>query len=265
MSFDVKSNPFLKRSVRMFYDVERYFRTPENNGVLLNTIPKSGTHLLHQYLMSMGYIDYQGFIASTPSFSMRLRSEGEVLRLMNRMMRYELMSGHIYYSSQVCRAAKDLGIPIVFLYRDPRAVFFSEINYLANMNRWHRCHSYFKKCADFDQRFDLCLNGIGTDKFHYPAFRERIKPYLGWVNEGHVLSVKFEDLIESSSSVSMLNGISSYLKKSTGSGGARFDFRPSHTSTGQSPDRWRSGLSSRQISVLNDSLADIIVQLGYRI
>lgn len=267
---NVKKNPFLKRFVREKNNFLRYFKG--GNGVLLNTIPKSGTHLLTQILGDFGFRDYQGFQASTPSITMKEQSSEKIARSIGRMLPQELMSGHIFYSSLVEREIADTNLSCIFLYRDPRAIFLSEINYLSNMNRWHRCHKYFERCRNFEEKFLLCLNGLDDEKIYYPSFDMRVSRYLKWVESDVVCPVRFEDLIDDASRREQCGRIAAHLSENFGGDekielsniGSSHSPEASHTYTGMKHNRWKSDLTARQISMLNNRLAQVLEGLGYQ-
>lgn len=273
-----KSNLVLKHSTRKFYNVVRRLRVRDASnypGVLLNSLPKSGTHLVHPLLLSLGFKDYQGFFASTPPLTMRLRDTSEACAAVQRIMANELFSAHMFFDSRIERELIDTRTPSVFIYRDPRAVFVSELNYVQHMNRWHKYNGVLAGMDSEDGVFRLLLEGRPDADFFFPSFRERVRRYTDWINSESTVAITFEDLLEANARRAC-EQLSSYF--------ATFDsrlsdesFAPaqidallgqlssgnSHTYTGLDPDRWHYQLSKTQRSMLEDELGDVLVAMGY--
>lgn len=269
-----RKNVILKKSLKLIFDKYRFFCGNENNGaIFLNSIPKSGTHLAHQLLTQLEFNDRYGFYASTPSWSMRLQDSQKAKKYLSKQLNKELISGHLIYSTEMESYLRKLCIPSVFIYRDPRAVFLSELNYLSNMNRWHKCHSYYSNCKSFEEKFELCLHGISEDNLYYPNFQKRISDYIGWISSDFIFKLRFEDILNKSKKTSIIDDLSLYIKKHL-SASDNYELKKSnklispadsHTFTGLSPDRWRTDLTKSQISRLNHHLGRLISNMGYEI
>lgn len=272
---NIKKYSVAKKTLKYFFDVGRVVNKSKNiNPVFLNSIPKSGTYLAHQVLMQFSFSERYGFFASTPSWTLKIRKNSDAKRYLSSLYNRELISGHLFYSKEMERFFKEASLPSVFLYRDPRAIFLSELNYLSNMNKWHKCHKFYKSCCSFEEQFHLCLDGIDTEKFYYPKFSKRIEDYFGWISSAEVLSIKFEMLNNQSSRGFVINEIRNYLEKYSNFsfdqiGNNIIDDLPSptrsHTYTGLSPDRWRKDLTKKQIFKLNDHLEHLVTKMGYEI
>ncbi len=241
-------------------------------GVFLNSIPKSGTHLLHQILINLNFGEKFGFFASTPSWNMRIRRTRDAKKYLSKIYKNEIISGHLFYSEEMENFLKEHSFPTIFIYRDPRAIFLSELHYLSEMNRWHRCHKFYSKCNSFDEKFDLCLEGLPMENFYYPKFSERISDYIGWINCDHALCIQFEELINEKTRDKAVKNIIDYLsffnKDIKG-----LNFHPSnslinpensHTFTGMDPHRWQKTLNTSQILRLESQLGDLINEMGYK-
>ncbi|WP_374961745.1 sulfotransferase domain-containing protein [Spongiibacter tropicus] len=261
------SNIVLKKSRKWSVDLARPLISGSPPRVLINSIPKSGTHLLLQYMTSLGFSDYGGFLASTPSFTMRRQSDEKIIKKLSGVLRREVCSSHIFHSSAVEEFLSLSQLPMVFVYRDPRAIFLSEINYLSTMNRWHRCHKFYKSAESFEEKFRLCLDGIEHESILYPRFKERISPYLGWLNSKYTFTIKFEDMIASPGN--SYENIAEYLRTYPGMDDItrsklKIDSRRSHTYTGLAADRWKNELTDFQLALLNDEVSDFLKIMGYQ-
>ena len=269
-----RKNVIVKKSLKIFYDFYRNLIGTENNrAIFLNSIPKSGTHLAHQLLIKLNFNDRYGFFASTPSRSMKIQESYKAKKYFRNQLKNELISGHLFYSKEMEYFFEELSIPTVFIYRDPRAVFLSELNYLSNMNRWHRCHKYYASCKSFNERFNLCLKGLPELGFYYPKFYDRVNDYVGWVNSKVVYSIRFENLISEKSRLKEITNLLRYLNsfyENTVNEDLNIedikDFvspEDSHTFSGLNPDRWKTTLNSSQIYKLESHLGSLTKKLGY--
>ena len=264
----LRKYPIIKKALQVGNNLTRKESKNLNlkNSILLNSIPKSGTHLLHQILAQFGYTDHYGFYASTPSISMIERKSDKAIDFVNKIKRNELTNGHIFFNNTLNLHIKKRNLPTIFLYRDPRAIFVSEIHYLSDMNKWHRCHKYYKQCNSFKEKFNLCLNGIDDQKFYYPPFKERINRYIKWINQPHVLSIRYEDLIDNGSLDTVLGVLIEYISKYKDISNLQFkSINPhdSHTYTGMDPNRWKIQLSNIEINTLNTNLKNELIELDY--
>ena len=273
-----KSNLVLKHSTRRIYNVVRRLRvrdTSNSPGVLLNSLPKSGTHLIHPLLLSLGFNDYQGFFASTPPLTMRLRDTSEACAAVQRIMANELFSAHMFFDSAIERELIDTRTPSVFIYRDPRAVFVSELNYVQHMNRWHKYHGVLAGMDSEEGVFRLLLEGLPDADFFFPGFRERVRRYTGWIKSESTVAITFEDLLGADARPTC-EQLSSYFAtfgsrlsdESFASAQihtllSQLSSGDSHTYTGLDPDRWHYQLSKAQRSMLENELDDLLMTMGY--
>ena len=273
-----KSNLVLKHSTRQLFNLVRRLSpraSSDSPGLLLNSLPKSGTHLLHPLLLSLGLTDYQGFFASTPPLTMKLRSQTQARKAIQRIMANELFSAHMFFGYEVEQVLIDTRTPSIFIYRDPRAVFVSELNYVQRMNRWHKYHGVLGALDLEDEAFQLLLNGFPDADFFFPSFRERVSPYVNWIQSKSTFALTFEDLTGADAHLvcvqlmSYLTTLDSRLvDESMVSTKANLmlnllGLESSHTYTGLDPDRWQYKLSKEQRSMLEEELGDLLVSMGY--
>ena len=160
--------------------------------VIVNSLPKSGTHLLLQVTRALPEIRYFGrFIAEKPSLTEITRSTKSLTKKISKILPSETLGAHVTHSSQLKEAMLKINALHLFIYRDPRAVILSEIHYLTYMNKWHRMHNEFKRLSNFSSRLDLAL--FGHDE-RYPDANYRMLGYAPWINDPEVIAVRYEDL-----------------------------------------------------------------------
>lgn len=160
--------------------------------IVVNSLPKSGTHLLLQIARAMPNSRYFGrFVATSPSLTLRERSPAAIARRIERLMPAETVGAHLHYLPEVAEALERVNALHLFIYRDPRDVIISEAHYLADMNRWHRMHRYFRKLPDEKARLELALDGLDR---RYPEANTRLINYAGWIDAPGVVAIRYEDL-----------------------------------------------------------------------
>jgi hypothetical protein len=160
--------------------------------IVVNSLPKSGTHLLLQITRAMPHSCYYGrFIATSPSLTLRERSPQALARRITSLMPGETVGAHLHYFPEIAGALEQINAVHLFIYRDPRDVITSEAHYLADMNRWHRMHKHYRNLADHGARLALALDGLDQC---YPEANARMLPYAGWVNAPGVVAIRYEDL-----------------------------------------------------------------------
>lgn len=165
--------------------------------VFVNSIPKSGTHLLTQIAEGLASNDDWGtFLASTPSRTMREIPAVRLRRKLQQLAPGETARGHLFWHPLLANQFDVGGIVSYFIYRDPRDVALSEAQYLRSMNRFHRMHRVFKDLSP-DEALLLSINGwpdAASQDVYFPNIGIRYRRYLGWRSHAATLAIRFEDL-----------------------------------------------------------------------
>ncbi|EEX13548.1 hypothetical protein CSE45_5454 [Citreicella sp. SE45] len=161
--------------------------------IIVNSLPKSGTHMLMQIAQALPGTRYFGsFIAQTPSLTLRMRSPAEIAGRIKRIVPGEVLGTHLYHHPETARALDEVNALHLFIYRDPRDVLLSETHYLTSMSRWHKMHKTFAAIPDGEERLRLAITGNGTET--YPDARERIGAYMGWISDPSCIALSYETL-----------------------------------------------------------------------
>lgn len=161
--------------------------------IVVNSLPKSGTHMLMQVARALPNTRYFGsFIAQTPSLTLRMRSSGEIARRIRRIAPGEVLGAHLHYHPETNAALQEMNALHLFIYRDPRDVLLSEAHYLTTMARWHKMHRVFAAQPDAEARLRLAITGDGSDL--YPDACERIGAYMGWTDALGCHALSYEEL-----------------------------------------------------------------------
>lgn len=240
--------------------------------VIVNSLPKSGTHLLLQVTRSLPGSMYRGnFIATAPSISLKRRSDETLSRLITNILPRETLGAHIYYSDQAVEAAKALNALHLFIYRDPRDVITSEAFYLAEMNRWHRMHKVFSGLKSQDERLALALSGYDE---RYPECNARILPYAGWLKpQSGALAIRYEDISGAGQEAEIDRIVTAWQDK----GGQTADSsalaaalkravapEKSHTFREGGSGKWKRGLSDEKAREVTRTLQPSLTAFGYQ-
>jgi len=180
------------RRIRRFSaSADDYTRRPP---VLVNSLPKSGTHLLLQIARALPETEYFGsFIAQRPSTSTILRSDAQIERMIDRITPGEVVPAHVHFSERTATSLKQRNVLHLFIHRDPAAVILSEVAYLSDMARWNALHARFAALKTMSARIDLAIDGDGSPE--YPNAAARFAPFLDWCTRDDVVSLRYEDLM----------------------------------------------------------------------
>lgn len=274
----VRENPIFRKGLsfvqepaarleRLMKDNRDYSGCPP---IVVNSLPKSGTHLLLQITKALPNTRYLGrFVATTPSLTLRERSEEDLAKRINRVLPCETLGAHLHYSKSTAEAVGQINALHLFIYRDPRDVIASEAHYLAKMNRWHRMHSAFKVKTDIRSRFQLAIDGVDA---RYPEANKRLLPYAGWLTDPDVIAIRYEDLAGPCQRAEIGRIVEAWRDrrgKATGVDGLvsilhnAIDPHKSHTFREGGTGKWRRGLTDAESDQVSSSLYPSLAAFGY--
>lgn len=246
---------------------EDYQNTPP---IFANSLPKSGTHLLLQVTQALPTSQYLGrFIATSPSLTQKERSPAKLARKIRTILPGETLGSHLYYSKEAEAALEDINAVHLFIYRDPRDVISSEAFYLAEMNRWHRMHKHFHKCADNDARLALALDGLDD---RYPECNARLLPYAGWLTSKQALCIRYEDMAGPNQAREIERIAAAHAAKRGHSGNlddlvasliSAVQPEKSHTFRQGGSGKWRKGLDEATADHITERLRPSLDAFGY--
>lgn len=239
--------------------------------LFVNSLPKSGTHLLLQVTRALPGVRYLNrFIATSPSITQRERAPDELARRISAVLPSETLGCHLYCSAEAKAALQGINALHLFIYRDPRDVIVSEAYYLSEMNRWHRMHKHFAKLGNDRDRLQLALNGLDR---RYPECNSRLLPYSGWLQDPDTLAIRYEDISGAGRDSQLLRIIDAYTARTGGMAEDRsallqalktaIDPGKSHTFRRGGTGKWRQGLSDAEARALTEQLRPSLEAFGY--
>ena len=202
----------------------------QHDRVLINSLPKSGTHLLSRAIEILGYKEYftaSGYINDTPRFFVYreikaaldkkwdTKDTGEKIRIGALTALYADSSifrhwlalipkgryifGHIPYTPVLNPLLADLNYQHIFIIRDPRAVISSLLPFVLDTGRMpvrHFLEDDFKAFSP-TQRLNFILEGGYAPKagVEINCFADIYRSMLAWRNNSKCLFIRFEDLV----------------------------------------------------------------------
>lgn len=162
--------------------------------VLVNSVPKAGTHLLLSALQHFPALRFY------PLEKPLATGQEETLRHLRRLGRGQVIQGHIPHDPEVASLIKARKIRTILVVRDPRDYAVSLAHYIAKQGGRHRFGHFFEvvlKCPD--DRLLACIEGIpaerSSDGRALPGVGARYRAFLPWASEDGVLLCRFEDLV----------------------------------------------------------------------
>lgn len=275
-----KKSVALKKGRRYFFDLIRRFppNSPKSHtdlpSIIVNSVPKSGTHLLMQVVDWIPkYKDTGNFIASTPSFTMKEQPPEKISSKIGRLMPGEIVGAHAFYSEEAEATIASKNALHLFIYRDPRDVCISEAHYLSDMNKWHKLHSTFAKQASVEDCINLSIHGMpDSNSLYFPSIIERYERFFPWIESDNTISIRFEDLV-SSKRESVIKHIFARLKSIsnqeididayTQKALENISAEKSHTYRMGQSGQWRSSLSNSQLQFFDTTGKSLLSRLGY--
>jgi len=173
--------------------------------VIVNSIPKSGTHLLERALSLMGVSTRPPLFLSSATAANYPPDGGDTVlvgvgmpvpvstRLLGQalgsMAAGQVVTGHVPYSPPLEGLLRHLGFRMLLIVRDPRDVAVSLAHHIARESG-HRLHASFMALSPEER----ILRTIGGDAQLENIFN-RFQAVLPWVRSELCLLTRFEDLV----------------------------------------------------------------------
>jgi sulfotransferase 6B1 len=275
---------------------------PETNPDLpiavVNSIPKSGTHLLGKLLSLIGFIDTriiagdQGYYdykeaGDWDQWEAVMNSERTIQNPKHfpttfRELSYRLLPGqyvvaHLSTLPGNVESIQENRIRHILIVRDPRDVAVSYYRYLTYMP--HACPpvAYHYPCRAIDtdsERLALVLSGIPQQNFMPNLYDNLYRHAMPWLDETNVHKVRFENLVgpEGGGSATRqqetLHGICTYLgiehdgEKVVALANKLFGGNTNTFNKGQI-GRWREEFTPRHVDLFKEICGNLLQRMGY--
>ena len=172
--------------------------------IFINSIPKSGTHLLAAELEkfpdlqnSRLWIEWRTINALATKDEFREDFSLDVNRFnsyVSQVRNGQYFTGHFWYHREIHNILNSNGVKTIFVSRHPLDVISSILHYVKGLKR-HVVHDFFmNELQNDEQRLQAILHGHPATPY-MPAFKTTLRNYYGWMEQSDVLAVKFEDLV----------------------------------------------------------------------
>lgn len=183
----------LKRKDIFFHGLQKSQMLGRKIGpkVVLNSLPKSGTHLLESLFFKLPLMRHNG------DKTLMVETQNPIpnkLKHITALKKGQFLLSHMQFHTTIIDAANLNGVKIINLIRDPRDVIISHLNYVQNMDKTQKSH---KLISQYDNRLDRLKVLIDGKINIIEPFTIVLDKFQPWTVEPKVLSVKFEHLIGS--------------------------------------------------------------------
>ena len=241
-----------------------------------NSKPKSGSHLLLQILNGFTRIMPYKYVAADPVRTIekdgRRRTNAEILRDLQRIPSGVIGWGYVEASPEnvafLCQADR----VNYFIYRDPRDMLVSQVFFATDMHEEHGMHQLYKSLPDFDERLKVAITGIDHDEFYMVSVRQRYAAVFEWLEQPHVMCIRFEDLINHRAATldAMLDEVESIgytiltpRDKALSILVETIQPKKSHTFRSGKTGGWKEHFTDEHKALFKEVAGDLLVKLGY--
>jgi|GEM_PF-1739247 len=222
---------------------------------IVNSIPKSGTHLVETMLCETGPF----YRPLYPTFNPRLHSVSHLCKAISTLKSGQVLFAHFPFSEELHNVITATSCKLIFVVRDPRDVVISNAHFIPSLHK----HVHYAALAalSFDERLDILIHG--SSDLYVPSVFEKTAPFVDWMNHAdHV--VRFEKLSKNAEKSEKLEETKAIF--------SALGLREAVTTleTGTSSTTFRKGVSGDWINVLTAQQqkqfqeSDIMCKLGYR-
>lgn len=192
---------FLKRAFKGFLiglsanKIKGRFHGPR---VLVNSIPKSGTHLLDQLLEEFPLIRPYNGRTIRPEYmgedkNLAQQELTKLIKKVHATKTGEYRRAHMPSSPELLASLENINdLKMVLIVRNPKAVVVSLFKYMAEIDTMHPSHEIINQFKTDEEKLIACIDGYPgyIDSVHYVYSQ-----YVDWLNRDDTYVVKFEDLI----------------------------------------------------------------------
>lgn len=243
-----------------------------------NSFPKSGTHLLTQIMEGLPEVG-PAVNSGLPAMVMyagatgRERSVTEISSGLKSLFGGDISYGHLHALPEVKSFLAGDRFCTFFILRDPRDVVVSHVHYVTDMEPNHVHHDYYSRIlTSFDQRLTTSILGRPDAQNLFPDIAGRFAPFLGWLDEKNVLTLKYEDLISDPAGeiTHILNHavnrgfhLDEPIEEATKKLLAKINPQKSPTFRQGKSGGWKKHFSPEISKCFKDTAGELLIRLGY--
>lgn len=258
--------------------------------VLLNTPPKSGTHLLSECLSLMPKMMFSGrhfalanFIDSsreTPVYWVEGQhptlDDTSLKNFLGKCPQGMFATAHAGFHPTFREILEELRFRQIVLLRDPRDVAVSHAFFVKHW-RSHQLHKYYVETLKSDEdRILTDIRGLDPGVANIPrlSIREVFDGFTPWLNDTSMLVVRFEDLVgpygggDSEKQLTQIQCIGDFVGRNVNQDQARRISQKMYAKTsvtfrkGQIGD-WRNHFTKVHRRAFKEVAGETLIKLGY--
>lgn len=266
----------------IYYHILIRQRSGKGKKLLINSFPKSGTHLLTNLLTYIPEYKFSGVhiktykvnaLASRAEENNIFKPDSKKIESYFKLVKPgQYISAHLPYDKEVVSQSVINNISVLALIRDPRDIVVSEANYIMGLKR-HYFHKYLGRNLSLDDVVKLLLDGFEYGpSYIYLPLKVRVDGYKGWLDDKRVCSFKYEDLLPSEKGGNddlAIKSIESFLEL-IGRNDVNAEIllekakgKPSATLRKGGKGNWKLELKKSTIDYMEKNLEKSLCQLGY--
>ena len=244
--------------------------------IFANSKPKSGSHLLLQIMNGLTQIMPYKYVDADPIRTIvknGTRRTGEAIaadlkNTPNGVIGWGYVDATPENVSVLCQPNR----VNYFIYRDPRDVLVSQVFFATDMHEEHGMHEYYKSLPDFGARLSVAITGIDRDGLKMVSVKERYEGVFRWLEQKHVLCLRFEDLINNQDETlnAMLDDVEKTgykiptpREKALSILVEAIQPKKSHTFRSGKTGGWKEHFTDAHKKLFKDVAGDLLIRLGY--
>jgi hypothetical protein len=235
--------------------------------ILMNSVPKAGTHLMERTLMLFPGIVFAGHRTLLDWDGTSKLVEKRVHNIHKGSFENAHLPAHGYLLDAVVQE----NLKVIFMIRDPRDVLVSHAKYVNEIDTTHPSHQVMAALADDSARLMAVIHGVEGYSAPVGLLWEK---YEAWLHTSQTLTVKFEDLIgekgggSREKQLAVLRKLATHLeiKMSVSQMSAIADnvfSTNSPTFRKGVAGGWRKHLNEEHIEAIKQQTGDLLIRLGY--
>ncbi|MGM0875480.1 MAG: sulfotransferase domain-containing protein [Bacillota bacterium] len=231
---------------------------------LINTVPKSGTHLMLQLVLGIPGVQFKGAVSH------------ENIHVLRTMLPNEWAFSHLVYSNGMHQFLQKNGIKQIFIYRDFRDTVVSAAHFIANKSYNNPIHHFYDRYLDrrFEDLVSHLIEGIQHPSYSYPGIYHQFRPLFPWREAPGILALRYEDLVRNQESrYNACKKILDYLYGNTMNENMKNhvinlmmqNAKPEESATFRkgSIGDWKTGLNDKQKAALKKQVGHLLIKWGY--
>lgn len=208
MNLDSKSRLPRRLLYAVYRSYSRLFRGYPPPRLVLNCLPKSGTHLLRRLLGMAPEFRYSGLHIENRQFLLDPNSAQnpdilphfDLPRLERKIastLQGQFVTAHLFYDAALQAMFDQMRFKMIVLLRDPRDLVVSHAKYIAQLQRHILYHRYTAELHDDDARLMASIRGL-PQRTGQPGLLDvglRLRRFQPWLDRPRTLTCRFETLV----------------------------------------------------------------------